>query len=137
VLHIECLGCHKSAYLECEMVPVADGRMSCGRADCAHLDPDAAFDAAADCSCCTAGHHHGLNANSCAGGHDPCPSPGDCPVWLGMQPHRENSPLRDTSAGSCPGGHCGPGVPGCGVCRPLKITVMPGSVTVRPAGGVG
>jgi len=133
MLHIQCQGpCGQSAYLECELT--ADGK-PCGRPDCAHLDPDDAFDVAVpSCGCCTADHHHG-QAAICAGGHGACPTPDNCPVWLGMQPHLPDSFVRDTSAGPCPGGHCGKNVEGCAVCRPLRITVMPGSAHVRAVTG--
>ena len=35
--------------------------------------------------------------------------------------------------GDCPGGHCAVGVNGCQVCRPISITVLAGSVVMRPA----
>jgi hypothetical protein len=117
VLHVECQGCRTSAYTE-------DG-----------TDPDAALTCLPGSDCCPKDHHHGENASACPGGHGPCPAPDRCPVWAGLQPHVPGSPVRDTSAGPCPGGHCGPGVPGCTVCRPLTITVMPGSVQARKAGG--
>ena len=96
-------------------------------------DPDAALSCPPGSGCCEEDHHHGRAANSCPGGHGACPVPDSCPVWLGMQPHLPESPLKDTSAGPCPGGHCGAGVSGCVVCRPVTITLLPGSVTVRRA----
>jgi len=116
---------------------MAPQRLRCGKQDCPHQDPDAAFDTLAPgCSCCTQDHHHGQAAGACQGGHGPCPTPDDCPVWQGMQPHLDGSPVRDTSAGPCPGGHCGAGVDGCTVCRPLKITVLPGSAQLHPVTGM-
>lgn len=66
------------------------------------------------CGCCTIDHHHGEAAAACPGndgiGHpgEPCPQPNPA------------SCTRVTPAGKdCPGGHCGVGVAGCTVCRPL------------------
>jgi hypothetical protein len=117
MLHVECATCHTSAYTENS------------------ADPDAELACPPGSGCCPEDHHHGQAAAACPGGHGPCPVPGDCPVWLGTQPHLPDSRERDTSAGPCPGGHCGAGVKGCTVCRPLKITVLPGSVRVQRAIG--
>jgi hypothetical protein len=114
MLHVECQVCHTSAYVD----PEAPGGMQAlGVLAC----PPGS-------GCCDDDHDHDEAANACPGGHGPCPVPDNCLVWLGMQPHLPDSRVRDTSAGPCPGGHCGLGVPGCTVCRPLKITAMPGSV---------
>jgi hypothetical protein len=117
MLHVECHGCRTSAYTE------------------NHADPDAELTCPPGSGCCEEDHHHGNAGAACPGGHGACPTPDRCPVWLGMQPHLEGGNVRDASAGPCPGGHCGPGVDGCTVCRPLKITVMPGSVTMHRATG--
>jgi len=117
MLHIECPGCHTSAYSE------------------NNADPDAALVCPPGSGCCQEDHHHGQAASACPGGHGACPSPDSCPVWEGMQPHLPDGRQRDLSAGPCPGGHCGAGVPGCTVCRPLRITVMPGSAKMSLAGG--
>jgi hypothetical protein len=119
MLLVECQGCHTQAFLD----PDADPAVL--------ADPDAAITCPPGSGCCSADHHHGNAASACPGGHKACPSPDACPVWLGMQPHLENSSIRDTSAGKCPGGHCGLGVDGCTVCRPLKITLIPGSVRMQ------
>jgi hypothetical protein len=89
-------------------------------------DPDAAL----KCGCCTLDHHHGQAANACTDTHlpvdqrhggAPCPHPS--PAGADCE--------RLTEAGQpCPGAHCGPGVPGCTVCRPIVITPLPGSVKV-------
>jgi len=88
-------------------------------------DPDSAL----KCGCCPVDHHHGQAANACTGadgsGHpgEPCHHPDgglDC--------------VARTPAGElCSGGHCGPGVSGCGVCRPITITPL--SSAVQPARG--
>jgi hypothetical protein len=75
-------------------------------------DPDSAV----TCGCCPQPHHHGQAANACPRGHEgqPCPVPDGgrgCPATPPGQP--------------CPGGHCGLGVPGCTVCRPLVIVALP------------
>jgi hypothetical protein len=80
-------------------------------------DPDSAV----QCGCCPQAHHHGQAANACPGGHGPCPTPDHCPV--------HNAP------GPCPGGHCGLGVPGCTVCRPVTITALSGTATLTAATG--
>lgn len=117
MLRIECPGCGTSAYTENQ------------------ADPDTGLTCPPDSACCQDGHHHGNAAASCPGGHGACPSPDACPVWLGMQPHLPGSRIRDTSAGPCPGGHCGLGVDGCAVCRPLKIELLPGSVAMQHVTG--
>jgi len=89
-------------------------------------DPDATLVCPPESDCCQEDHHHGQAANACTSGHGACPNPDNCAVWLGMQPHQENSNQRDTTTGPCPGNHCGVGVDGCTVCRPLKITFIPG-----------
>lgn len=66
------------------------------------------------CGCCTIDHHHGEAAAACPGnggtGH-----PGeDCP-----HPNPDACTVVTPSGIPCPGGHCGIGVSGCTVCRPL------------------
>lgn len=85
------------------------------------------------CSCCTQDHHHGQAAENCPGnnalGHPgaPCshPNPRACtvvsqPVPLpdGSEPPPDIAGVRPAGE-DCPGGHCGAGVPGCTVCRPI------------------
>ena len=116
--HIETQCCHVSAYVE------------------SAADPDSVVTCTGDSpACCSQDHHHGDAASACPGGHGACPTPDKCPVWLGTQPHLPDSNVRDTSAGPCPGGHCGAGVAGCNVCRSIKITLMPGSMTMARAAG--
>lgn len=87
-----------------------------------HQAPDGAL----DCECCPGGKghpvlpdgrpDHAAMANSCSGQHDgsACPDGTNCIVL---------TPLGE----DCPGGHCAKGVEGCTVCRPITITVPPGS----------
>lgn len=98
VLRVLCPGCRSEALTS----------------NCA--DPDGAFDAdpGTDCRCCPGDSHpgqsHGEAAQACPQGHEDaaCGTGPDC--------------LVHTPAGEdCPGGHCGPGVDGCTVCRPLII----------------
>lgn len=87
-------------------------------------------------------------ANSCHGNHEdePCPErAGRCRVWHGVTADARHPLYRgahpvlgpDHAAGDdipdCPGGHCHVAIKDCAVCRPLVITVLPGT-TVTPAG---
>lgn len=96
MLHIQCNQCGKWSVFGAE----------------AGADPDAAL----ECACCTKPHHHGRAANACpgAGGSHagaPCPAPDTC---IAVTPLGED----------CPGEHCGLGVDGCTVCRPITITLL-------------
>ena len=79
-------------------------------------------DAAIKCNCCPEDHDHAANANACQGDHDACSTPENCGVFQGAM-----------GDGSCPGGHCGLGVDGCTVCRPITITVLPGDTNLYRA----
>ncbi len=87
-----------------------------------HQNPNAAL----TCPCCPEDHDHDAAANACTGGHETA----ECPAGPGC--------LVLTAAGEdCPGGHCAKGVDGCTVCRPVTITIPPGSGPVlSPAGPV-
>lgn len=119
----ECLGCRTQVFID----PDANPELV--------ADPDSAVVCVPGSGCCAENHDHAAVAGSCPGGHGACPTPDNCPVWLGMQPHLPDSNVRDTSAGPCPGGHCGLGVDGCTVCRTLRITLVPGSVRLQRAIG--
>lgn len=90
--------------------------------------------------CRQAIHDHDLAASSCPGQHpgQPCPSPENCPVYAGG--FVTSSEIADDfsgpmTKGTCPGGHCGSGVAGCTVCRPVIITALPGLIgSLQPAG---
>jgi hypothetical protein len=92
--------------------------------------------------CCQEAHSHDQAANACPGitlGHPgaPCAAadPDRCLSHSGgHSAARDLSPEeRVRRTGTCPGGHCGPGVPGCTICRPVTITLLPGSVILAPA----
>jgi hypothetical protein len=85
------------------------------------LPPGADPHATTWCGCCTQKHHHGRAAEACPGnggtGHPgercPHPDPSGCTA---LTPVGED----------CPGGHCGVGVTGCTVCRPVARYLVPG-----------
>jgi hypothetical protein len=85
-------------------------------------DPHASLACPPGSDCCQEDHHHGDAANSCAGGHGACPAPAACPVWGDQE-------------GDCPGGHCGLGVDGCTVCRPITILALRGTTQIKVDGG--
>jgi hypothetical protein len=87
-------------------------------------DPDTSIVCPPESDCCKADHHHGETANACPGGHGACPTPAACPVWGQRQPE-----------GPCPGGHCGLGIAGCSVCRPITITALPGTTGINAGTG--
>ena len=86
--------------------------------ECPLNDLDAALTCTAGGGCCAVQHNHGQAANACPGiglNHHgaPCshPNPLACLVV--------------TPEGTeCPGGHCGKGVDGCTVCRPITIMIL-------------
>lgn len=87
-------------------------------------------------------------ANSCHGQHEdePCPEdPHKCRVWKGAIADAGH-PLFEPGthplfAGAtpppCPGGHCHAAITDCAVCRPLIITMLPGSAEVTLTGQAG
>lgn len=153
MLLVSCDNCRASAFVDCTC-PEGHDRVASGhlpavtvgdqtRDACPFIDLGANVVCADGTDCCTEPHSHDAAANSCPDialdlgkrhGGAPCPDPGSCTLWRNSQAgaHRE---LREAGkpVPSCPGGHCGPGVPGCTVCRPVTITVVPGSVTAAPA----
>lgn len=124
MLMVQCKGCGRVAFIDCPQAHPGGAR-SCADPGCGHLDPDYAFDLAqpacnAEGKCCDKGHtepHRGA-MKDCDGGHAPC-TDDTCPV-----------------AHEAGVAHCGPGVDGCNVCRPLTITVPPGhGPTMTPVAG--
>jgi hypothetical protein len=135
------------AFLECTCPPGHTENVGAHHPECSHRDIDAAVTCPPGSDCCQQDHDHAAAANACHGGHeDPCPEPpGKCRAWntatadarhplyegghplLGAD-HQPGDDIPD-----CPGGHCHKDVRGCGVCRPLVITILPGT-TITPAG---
>lgn len=128
----------------------------------ADLPPGADPHAYTWCDCCTIRgddgkpHHHGRAAESCPGnggiGHpgEPCPhrNPKVCimvsrPVPAGDEGltaavtgngvATAGGPVRPAGE-DCPGGHCGVGVSGCTVCRPVMHMAVVGDLQPVPAG---
>lgn len=127
-----------SAYLDCNCPPEVRGT-DFHVDTCPLKNIDEQIVCAPGSSCCKVDHDHGAAANACATDHSAheCVTPKGCPVHQGQNAdaHRAlaeaGEPVPD-----CPGGHCALGVQGCAVCRPLIITVMPGSmVTLAGNGG--
>lgn len=94
------------------------------------------------CRCCTADHDHGQAAAACPGngeaGHPgaacPHPNPAVCtvvsvPVGEGADSPPPGAPGVRAVGEPCPGGHCGPGVEGCTVCRPVMHFAVTGSLS--------
>lgn len=101
------------------------------------------------CGCCTRTdpatgqiHHHGRAAEACAGnngtGHPgaPCPHPNPkaCTAVSHPAPPGDGEGIPPGTPGirgageDCPGGHCGVGVDGCTVCRPIIHFATAGDV---------
>jgi hypothetical protein len=130
MLHVQCKGpaaapgCGAWAVIDCSCPPGEPARGP-------HLEacPLADIDSQVTClpgyGCCQEDHHHGEAANACPGGHGECLTPAACATWHGGMGQPEDTP--------CPGGHCGMGVDGCTVCRPLTITILAPQPGERPA----
>ena len=83
------------------------------------------------CNCCTQAHDHDESANACEGASRAVLSSVTGEHDLSQQhPGAACSHPSENGTGcvvltgageDCPGGHCGPGVLGCTVCRPLLI----------------
>jgi len=80
------------------------------------------LDAALSCNCCPENHDHAANANSCPGANLNHPD-ASCPHPDGGIACNVVTQVGD----DCPGGHCGVGIAGCTVCRPVIITLLPGT----------
>lgn len=131
MLLASCKQCNQFTFIDCPNSGPDAGRAPCADPLCGHRNPDAAFDTGQPgCNCCTDPAHnypgaHAVAANACPGGHDPCGQ--DCAFA-----QNEEAQGRERT---CPG-HCGVGIPGCTVCRPLLLTIVPASgVTMRPVSG--
>lgn len=134
--HLECMGCATSAYVSCPCPPeVIEAMVGQHLPSCAFSDLSAALVCPPDSGCCQEQHSHDAAANACTGGHGECPEPGTCGLWatVATTGHPETGaavPPQDP----CPGGHCHKDIEGCTVCRPIRITVTPGNVTMQRAG---
>lgn len=131
MLHVECKGCHTSAYVDCRCPEIGHDPSVAGAHHpmCGMSDLSGTVVCPESSDCCKAsevhpGVSHDEAANACPGildGHDaPCPEPDVCGVF---------------QSEGCEGGHCHKDIPDCTVCRPLIVTVMPGSIVVTPVGG--
>lgn len=150
---LQCDGCGSQAFIECTCPPGHTANVGQHHPECSHADIGANL----DCGCCDGSAHPGLShdaaAIACPGGHvqdsgedAPCPVPDDCGVWKGAtaearHPHyRGAHPLLGDAhqpgdpVPACPGGHCHKDVPGCTVCRPITITLLPGTQIQTVAG---
>lgn len=87
------------------------------------------------CVCCTADHVHDESANTCSGEHagTACPHAGSDLIRSLVHPethevtefHGDEACIAASLPGEpCPGGHCGLGVPGCAVCRPVSLIFL-------------
>ena len=146
MLQVTCKGCSSAAYVDCTcelIVPGAkppDGHhVLCPMTD---LGSNVLCDEDGDC--CQESHSHTEAANACPGiiaGHPgaPCPDADKarCLTYSGgYSAAPDLAPeARVRRLGKCPGGHCGFGVEGCTICRPVTITLLPGSVNLSPAPG--
>jgi len=139
----QCRTCPAWGTAECGCPPELDS-LPWHHPDCKLND----IGAVVSCKCCTQDHSHDQAAMACpglAGAHagEPCPHPDPvlCPAHISStSPHAETPAhlvLDSVSAPlECPGGHCGPDVKGCTVCRPVIITMLPGGadITVKLGG---
>lgn len=143
MIQVQCPGCMTQVFLECACPPGHLEALGSHHDECSHSNLDANLTCAPGSDCCAEEHDHAAAANACPGGHDDvaCPEPaGQCAVWRGAiadahHPLFEagSHPLfHGKSVPDCPGGHCHQDIKDCTVCRPLVITMLPGSATVQP-----
>lgn len=146
---VTCPGCSTQAFLECTCPSGFVEAVGEHHGDCTHSDIDAAIACPPGSDCCPEDHDHAAMANSCHGNHEDvaCPEEdGKCRVWqgaiadahhpmyAGAHPLLGADHAADDRIPECPGGHCHKDIPDCAVCRPLVITVLPGSAQIIPAG---
>lgn len=123
-LLLSCNDCKATSVVSCSGCP-PEGHLD----GCPFGDLGAALSCRPGAGCCAEAHSHDEAANACpaAGAGHPgaaCPAAGaaDC--------------IAVTPPGApCPGGHCGKGVPGCTVCRPITVTVL--DIDLPAAEGAG
>lgn len=145
MLQVLCPGCTTQVFLECTCPPGYVAVAGEHHATCSHRDIDANVTCPPDSDCCQADHDHAAAANACPGGHEDaaCPEPKKCKVWAGAiadarHPLFEpgSHPLFSGAAiPDCPGGHCHKDIPGCTVCRPLHVVMLPGTQIVMAGAG--
>lgn len=142
MLQVLCPGCLTQAFLECTCPPGFADAAGQHQPGCSHHRPDVMVRCPPGSSCCQEDHDHAAAADACPGGHDDaaCPEPDSCRMWQGaiadaFHPASDGShPLYEgKKPPPCPGGHCHKDVDGCTVCRPLVITVLPGT-TIQTTG---
>ena len=151
MIQVQCPGCMTQVFLECTCPPEHLLTLGEHHDECPHSDIDANLACAPDAGCCSEDHDHAAMANACPGGHEneACPEePGRCRVWRdstadarhplyrGAHPLLGPDHAADDDIPPCPGGHCHASIPSCTVCRPLIITMLPGSAEVTLAGQV-
>jgi hypothetical protein len=154
VFHVECKNCHSWATADCSCPPEL-AELPFHLPACKLADIGAVVTCPPDSGCCQLPHSHDANAMTCPGltggiGHpgEPCPHPDPvtCPAHVSS-----TSPMAGTPAHlyvpegakralsreplACPGGHCGLGVKGCTICRPVTITMLPGTANITVSMG--
>jgi len=127
MLTLSCGGCATIAYADCQCPEGYDPHTSGHLPGCQMANLDAQLVCPDTSDCCKEDHDHGVAANACEGGHTTCPTPASCALWANVRSHYADPDAEGVPV-SCPGGHCGLGVPGCTVCRPITIIVPPGHV---------
>jgi hypothetical protein len=145
LIQVQCPGCMTQVFLECTCPPGHIAATGAHHPECSHDNIDSHVACPPGSDCCQVDHDHGAAANACPGTHDDaaCPElPGRCKVWQGATADAHH-PLFEpgthplfsgATVPDCPGGHCHKDVKGCTVCRPLIITMLPGSAEVTLAG---
>ena len=129
MLILTCDGCAAVGYADCTCPEGYDPHTAGHLPGCAMGNLGAQVVCKPAAGCCQDGHDHDAAANACPGGHPEgsCPAPSSCKLWANVRSHHEDPDGAGLPA-SCPGGHCGAGVPGCTVCRPITVMVPPGHV---------
>lgn len=127
---VTCPGCSTQAFLECSCPAGFVDAVGAHHGDCTHSNIDVNLICPPGSDCCQIDHDHGAAANACPRDHEgaACPDEDTCRIWRAGVPdvlHPQFDPA--TGVPPCPGGHCHKDVKGCTVCRPLVITVLPGT----------
>jgi hypothetical protein len=127
--------CGTTAYADCQCPDGYDPRTAGHLPGCQMVNLGALVVCPADSDCCQEDHDHDAAGNACTADHPAgsCPAPAACKLWANVRSHHEDPDAAGLPV-SCPGGHCGKGVPDCTVCRPITVTVPPGHTTIKRAG---